>query len=305
VERHPQRRFPLCRALSHQKTSDLRVGLVATESLAAIAVRVNAGVELVEDVALVRTGSVGSRAVAVRVDARVSSIGGARAVGAMGSLMGESTLVAVGAGQTTAAVAVRVDTRVSSIGDARAVRAMGSLMGTRGESTLVAVGAGQTTAAVAVRVDARVSSIGDARAVRAMGAFGAAVTSAMGVAAGGESTLGAGQTTAVGAMSTMCAGQTTAGGAGDASHTSTMGVVRAGAKGAVMVRVDARVGRVRKTRVVGAVGTLRDVGACLGVTSKSVAVVPVRVDAGVDAVENVVIVRAGGVGVGRHVGSCL
>jgi len=169
------------------------VSLVTTDSLAAVEVAVNSRVELVQQVRLVRAGSLGSRAggagvgsgrasetrstsgasglavgstvISVRVDAGVGSVGSTgrvRSVGALGSTSG----AAVGGRAQSVAVSGAAGGRAQSI-------AMGGAVGGAAGGTTESVGGGialrvqaHVLAVVAVRVDARVGLVQQVAVVR-------------------------------------------------------------------------------------------------------------------------------------------
>jgi len=183
--------------VKEEPTPDLLlVGLVLADGLAAVKVRVDAGIHLVHHVALVGACGVvggagagvdGATTVTVRVDAGVSGVGYAAAVGAVSA--GGS---AVGAGHTShtgASVGVvgvgRAEAGGAGAGRVKAGRAG---MGASVAHARAHASAADGLAAVAVRVDAGVGSISDARRVRSVGALSGAVrvgAQGVGMGAGG------------------------------------------------------------------------------------------------------------------------
>jgi hypothetical protein len=90
--------------------SRLTVGAVTTGGLGAIEVRVDAGIELVEDVGSVRAGSLVSLVVA-----NVTGVVGA----------GQARALVGAVGVTLSTVAVRVDAGISLVGEAGVMRTRG------------------------------------------------------------------------------------------------------------------------------------------------------------------------------------
>jgi len=248
---------------------DLLVGLVSSHGPAAVKIRVDAGIQLVGHVALVRTAGVGcgtgpgadrAAAVTVRVDARVGSVGHAAAVWAVGAF--RRAVGASHAGDAGAGAACRVmgascagtETGAEAGAGASARRVVGaSRAGAKTGGAEARAGASADgTGVVAVRVDARVYSVGDTAAMRAVCAFGGAstVTAAAKLSVACSAT-GAGCSAGCGA----------GGGAGAVASVSELsvasGAAGADSGGVIAVRVHAGVGGVGDTAVVRAVGAFR------------------------------------------------
>jgi len=346
-------------------TSGARVGLVADRP-GAVEVRVDAWVELVQQVTLVRAGGVGRGAglrrrrvvavVAVRVDAGIELVGhlgavravvgrvGARDAGDCASTVGERGVRAMGAVAETARRSVASVQMHGSI----VVRAGGSRMrsqargarvtqmrGARAGSVARAIGSGGAGGAViTARADARVQLVGGRGRVGA-GSGGARDASAGGVSA--VDAVSASNTSStvvavrvdgrvellgdvgavrpvVGRLGADRVGVADSGVAGGGGRVSVVGVVdvvdvageasasRAGGVGSVvvtaLVRVDTRIKLIGDVARVGA--NVRRAGRVRGTAARA-ASVTVRVDAGIELVGDVRRMRAGGglAGIGR------
>jgi len=140
------------------------VSLVTTNGLAAVEVAVNAGVDLVQQVGLVRSGSVGSRAGSL--GAREVCV--AEAMGATGLAMSAVSGAVSGTVGSTV-VSVRVDARVGGVGNTGVVGAMSSL----GDASSAAVsgsgGAQRVASGVAVGARGGTQSVTGGVAVSARG----------------------------------------------------------------------------------------------------------------------------------------
>jgi len=203
----------------------LAVSRVSSNRLGAVEVRVDAGINLVQQVAVVGTSG------GVRVAAARSGMGASQA-----SAVGVVAASKAGAGSTMSAVAT---------GETRAG------VGTVLASTDTTSTSGVASCAVAVRVDARISLVGQVRVVRTSGitvARGAVRASKAG-ARGAVSVVGACQTSASGTVSVVATSQA---GAGVASVlSSTVAASTCSVSGSTQtIRVDARIKFVGQVRVV-------------------------------------------------------
>jgi hypothetical protein len=140
------------------------VSLVTTDSLAAVEVAVNSRVELVQQVRLVRAGSLGSRA-------------GGAGVGSGRASETRSTSGASGLAVGSTVISVRVDAGVGSVGSTGRVRSVGALGSTSGAAV---GGRAQSVTGSGAAVGGRAQSVAVSGA-----AGGRAQSIAMGGAVGG------------------------------------------------------------------------------------------------------------------------
>lgn len=260
------------------------VRLVSSDGLATVEIAVDTGVDLVQEIGLMRTGSVGcgTSGVGVGEASGVASIVTSVVTSTVANLAGSGTVVTV-----------RVDTGVGSVGDARAVRTvstLGSLVGARGSSSaagVVAVGAsgggsatksgavsasgsggvariasGSSTvgvsshvaAVVAVRVDTRVGLVQQVGVVRAIGLGGRAIKTTVGALGAEDTTLLDTSASVVGRL------MDASGMVGRLMNSSGVKASRLKTSGGrsstvVAVRVNARVGSIGNAAAVGALST--------------------------------------------------
>ena len=128
--------------------------LVAAVRLAAVKVRVDARVGLVQGVRLVRAGGVGGWAGGVVAAQRMRAVGGAMGAVSTGGTMDSGA--AVGVADCAAGVPVTVDAGVGGVGQARLVGTVLTLT----TAAVVVAGSVAKALAAAVGVDARVGLVG-------------------------------------------------------------------------------------------------------------------------------------------------